>query len=314
MSYIEIENIYKSFDKKTVLSNVSLSIETGDRFGLIGPNGAGKTTLIDIITAIIGADSGTVTVNGDTIPHNLVEIRKQIGFVPQEIALLDSLNARNNLEYFGGLYGLSGTLLKERIDEALKAVGLEDTGKKKVNKFSGGMKRRLNIACAILHHPKFLILDEPTVGVDPQSRNKIFEFILEMNEKHNTTILYTSHYMEEVENLCNKIFIIDEGKEIAYGSKEEIKSLVQDNIKWVLEVSNIQSSNFTDKLSNMVNGVLQVSEDNNSYHLVVDSESFRSNDLLNFLQEENIEFISLSKEEISLEEAFLQLTGKTLRD
>ena len=314
MSYVEIRNIYKSFEKTDALANVSFDIKEGDRFGLIGPNGAGKTTLIDIMTGIVREDSGSVTIDGNVIPNNLVEVRSQIGYVPQEIALMEHLNAKNNLEYFGGLYGLSGKLLKERIAEALEVVGLSDTNKKKVKEFSGGMKRRLNIAAAVLHRPKFLILDEPTVGVDPQSRNKIFEFIIQLNKEQGTTILYTSHYMEEVEALSNTVFILDEGEQVAYGTQAEIKSMVQEELKWVLEVNLKQGEGFGQRVEINVPGIIQVTEENTEYHLVVDSEVFKSNDLLAFLQAENTEFVSLAKQDISLEDAFLQLTGKTLRD
>lgn len=314
MSYVEIKNIYKTFKKKEALSNVSFDIKEGDRFGLIGPNGAGKTTLIDIMTGIIHADSGDVTIDSNTIPNNLVGIREQIGFVPQEIALLEALDAKSNLEYFGGLYGLSGKVLKERITESLATVGLSDVGKKKVKEFSGGMKRRLNVAAAVLHRPKFLILDEPTVGVDPQSRNHIFEFILNMNKEYGTTILYTSHYMEEVEAICNRVFILDEGKQVAYGTQAEIKALVQDKVKWRLETALKKDEAFNNRLSTEVPGISQVTEENTEYHLLVDPDIFNSHDLLAFLREEDVEIVSLAKEQISLEEAFLELTGKRLRD
>lgn len=314
MSYVEIKNIYKTFKKKEALANVSFEIKEGERFGLIGPNGAGKTTLIDIMTGILHADSGTVTIDANTIPNNLVDIREQIGFVPQEIALLEALDAKSNLEYFGGLYGLSGKVLKERITESLATVGLSDVGKKKVKEFSGGMKRRLNVAAAVLHRPKFLILDEPTVGVDPQSRNHIFEFILNMNKEYGTTILYTSHYMEEVEAICNRVFILDEGKQVAYGTQAEIKALVQDKVKWRLETAMKKDEAFNNRLSTEVPGISQVTEENTEYHLLVDPDIFNSHDLLAFLREEDVEIVSLAKEQISLEEAFLELTGKRLRD
>ena len=313
MSYVEINNIYKSYGKDQVLNNVSFSIESGECFGLIGPNGAGKSTLIDIITGLEPFNSGEISVGDNSVPKELEKVRQQIGLVPQEIALMQELNAKANLEYFGGLYGLSGKLLKERIEEALEVVGLTEHTKKAVKTFSGGMQRRLNIAAAILHHPQFLILDEPTVGVDPQSRNKIFEFIKYMNREYGTTVLYTSHYMEEVEALCDRLFILDAGQRIGYGTQEEIKQLVQDTVKWHIELEQ-SPLDFAVTLSTDLKGVQQVVNDNNAFHLIVDPVEFTTKELMNLINGHNLELTTLSKEALSLEEAFLQLTGKTLRD
>lgn len=313
MSYVEIKNIYKNYGENQVLENVSFEIEAGERFGLIGPNGAGKSTLIDIMTGLTPYNSGEIAIDGNNVPKDIVTIRKQIGLVPQEIALMQELNAPSNLEYFGGLYGLSGQTLKDRIEEALEIVGLADQKKKAVKHFSGGMQRRLNIAAGILHRPKFLILDEPTVGVDPQSRNKIFEFIKYMNEEYRTTVLYTSHYMEEVEALCERLFILDDGKQIGYGSQEEIKQLVQDHVKWLIELDQVPLG-IEEKLAEELSGVEQVIVENNEMHLIVDPIAFKTRQLMNFLMDNQLELVTLQKEDLSLEEAFLQLTGKTLRD
>lgn len=312
MSYVEIKNIYKNYGKEKVLDNVSFEIENGECFGLIGPNGAGKSTLIDIIVGLTPYNSGQVQVNQKKVPEDIVEIRKRIGLVPQEIALMQELNARANLEYFGGLYGLSGKTLKNRIDEALEVVGLADQLKKAVKTYSGGMQRRLNIAAGILHRPELLILDEPTVGVDPQSRNKIFEFIKYMNQEYNTTVLYTSHYMEEVEALCDRLFILDNGKQIGYGTKDEIKQMVQDNVKWYIELE--QAPLGFEKHLESLNGVQQVGHEQDSFHLIVDPIDFNTNKLITLLSQHKIELVTLNKESLSLEEAFLQLTGKSLRD
>lgn len=313
MSYIEIRNVYKNYGKNEVLTNVSFEIEKGERFGLIGPNGAGKSTLIDMMTGLTPMNSGEIYIDNKRVPTDMVEIRKRIGLVPQEIALMQELNAPSNLEYFGGLYGLSGQTLKNRIEEALEAVGLSDQRKKSVKHFSGGMQRRLNIAAGILHRPEFLILDEPTVGVDPQSRNKIFEFIKHMNEEYGTTVLYTSHYMEEVEALCERLFILDNGKRIGYGSQEEIKQLVEDHVKWLIEVEQLPIG-LEKKLQESLNGVEQVIVENNQLHLIVDPLVFKTQELMGFISKNELELKMLQKEALSLEEAFLQLTGKTLRD
>jgi ABC-2 type transport system ATP-binding protein len=313
MSYVEIKNVYKNYGKQQVLGNISFEIESGERFGLIGPNGAGKSTLIDVMTGLTPLNSGEIYIDGKKVPNNIVEIREKIGLVPQEIALMQELNAPSNLEYFGGLYGLSGDRLKNRIEEALEIVGLEDQKKKPVKNFSGGMQRRLNIAAGILHRPELLILDEPTVGVDPQSRNKIFEFIKYMNEEYKTTVLYTSHYMEEVEALCERLFILDNGEQVGYGAQEEIKQLVQDNVKWLIELEQLPLD-LDKELESELNGVEQIVTENNKLHLIVDPLEFNTQQLMNQLTARNLELTTLKKEELSLEEAFLQLTGKTLRD
>lgn len=313
MSYIEVKNVFKKFGKREVLNNVSMTIEEGERFGLIGPNGAGKSTLIDILTGLTPMDSGTVLIDGMDIQKDTTKIRQQLGLVPQELALLEQINAKDNLEYFGSLYNLDRVTLKQRIEEALDVTGLNDHLKKPVKTFSGGMKRRLNIAAAMLHHPKFLILDEPTVGVDPQSRNKIFEFVKFMNESYGTTVLYTSHYMEEIENLTQRLFILDQGKQIAYGSQEEIKAMVQDTVKWIVECEDIPSQVKT-KISQQVTGIQHLHQDLNRLELIVDPSVFDSNKLFHTISQEGLELTSLYKETLSLEEAFLQLTGKTLRD
>lgn len=311
MSQVLINHIFKSFGQKKALDNVSFQIEEGEIFGLIGPNGAGKSTLIDIIVGLQKADAGEVEVDGLRVPEDISKIRTQLGLVPQEIALIPDLAAKPNLQYFGGLYGLTGKTLNKKVGEALDLVGLKDD-KKPVKKFSGGMKRRLNLAAAIMHRPRFLILDEPTVGVDPQSRHRIFEFIKNMNAEHGTTVLYTSHYMEEVEALCPRIFIIDRGREVAYGSQEEIKQMVEDSVKWVLDLGRVPAG-FTKKLKALT-GMKEVIQEGQTFHLLVDSFNFETDQLLDLIRKENLELQGLSKEVLSLEEAFLQLTGKSLRD
>jgi len=313
MSYVEIRNVYKNYGKSQILENISFEIEQGERFGLIGPNGAGKSTLIDVMTGLTPLNAGEIYIDGKKVPNDIVKIREQIGLVPQEIALMQELNAPSNLEYFGGLYGLSGQTLRDRIDEALDIVGLADEQDKTVKKFSGGMQRRLNIAAGILHRPQLLILDEPTVGVDAQSRNKIFEFIKYMNEEYNTTVLYTSHYMEEVEALCERLFILDDGEQVGYGSQEEIKQLVQDNVKWLIELEQLPLG-LENELQEELNGVEQVVLENNELHLIVDPLEFKTQQLMNQIMEKDLELTTLRKEELTLEESFLQLTGKTLRD
>lgn len=312
MSQVVISDIYKQFNQKTVLDNVSFEIESGEIFGLIGPNGAGKSTLIDIMMGLQRADGGQVFIDSYEVPKQVVAVREQVGLVPQEIALLEQVSARENLEYFGYLQNMSGQKLKDAVDWCLEAVELKDEKKKKVSQFSGGMQRRLNFAVALLNQPKLLILDEPTVGVDPQSRRKIFDTVRHLNQEYGTTILYTSHYMEEVEALCDRIFILDNGQQVAYGSQNQIKMMVQDKVKWLVEV--VQPTlDLAEKLSN-IEGVHQVVEEATSYHLIVDPLVFKTHELLTNLQQESVEIKTLQREDLSLEEAFIQLTGKTLRD
>lgn len=311
MSMIKVSNITKRFNDKLVLDNINFEIEKGEIFGLIGPNGAGKSTLINIMTTLIDATNGSVEIGGYDIKKNPIEAKSLIGLVPQELALFEEMNAYDNLQFFGSLYGLSRKVLKQRIEEALQVTGLSDHRKQKVKKFSGGMKRRLNIAAAIMHHPQILIMDEPTVGVDPQSRNHIFEFIRHMNQQNNTTIIYTSHYMEEIEELCSKVFIIDLGKEIAYGSKEQIKSLSAEQTKVILNV-NHSNANIVLHLKQL-NGVVAVDEMSNQLSLTI-NQSFKLASVITTLEEANVQLQSISYEQPRLEDVFLWLTGKSLRD
>ncbi|MCQ4923285.1 ABC transporter ATP-binding protein [Tissierella carlieri] len=312
MNIIEVKNISKKFEDKLVLDNISFSVETGDIFGLIGPNGAGKSTLINIMTGLLDANKGSITIGGFDIKKESIKAKEFLGLVPQELALMETVSAHDNLEFFGSLYGLKGKLLKERINYALDITGLTEKRKDKVKKFSGGMKRRLNLAAAIMHEPKILILDEPTVGIDPQSRNHIFEFIKGINKEKNTTILYTSHYMEEVEYLCNNIFIIDEGKEIAYGSKKTVKSMISNNNKVNLRIDNINK----DLINNikLINGVVDCENSHDEINLLVEGNSFKLEPLLKVLESNKSAIKSINVDEPNLEEVFLALTGKKLRD
>lgn len=312
MNIIEVNNINKKFDDRIVLDNISFIVEEGDIFGLIGPNGAGKSTLINIMTGLLDANNGNITIGGFDVKKNPIKAKEFLGLVPQELALMETISAYDNLEFFGSLYGLKGRLLKERINYALNITGLTEKRKDKVKKFSGGMKRRLNLAAAIMHEPKILILDEPTVGIDPQSRNHIFEFIKGVNKEKNTTVIYTSHYMEEVEYLCNNIFIIDEGREIAYGAKKTVKSMISNNNKVNLRVDNLNK----DLLSNikLIIGVLNCEASHDEINLLVEEDKFRLEPLLKILETNNSTIKSINVDEPNLEEVFLALTGKKLRD
>ena len=311
MSIVEVKNVTKRFNDKLVLDNVSYSVNEGEIFGFIGPNGAGKSTLINIMTSLLVPDSGTIKICGYDILKEPIKAKEFIGYVPQDLALMEELTAYDNLEFFGALYGLSGKLLKERIAEALKVTGLEDTKKKKVKKFSGGMKRRLNIAVAILHHPKVLILDEPTVGVDPQSRNYIFSFIKNICKEWGSTVIYTSHYMEEIEELCNRVFIMDLGKEVAYGEREQIKASVFSNNKIIIETQNVDAETVIEL--NKIEGVEKILESDSVLTLTIGS-NFKLANVLSILEKDSVNIKKISYEDVKLEDVFLALTGKNLRD
>ncbi len=309
---IEIKDVTKSYGRHKVLQNVSFEIMEGELFGLLGPNGAGKSTLIDILTGIQSMDSGEIFINGKSIKTDKVEIRKHLGLVPQDIALLEELNAVDNLEYFGGLYGLAGQELKSQIEKLLEVAGLTDKKKEKVKNYSGGMKRRLNIAVAMLHNPSILILDEPTVGVDAQSRQHIFDYIQSLAEQ-GTTILYTSHYMEEIETLCKRVFILDLGEEVAYGTKEEVKKLVGHTQTVALTLDRVPAG-FDEVLKNSENGIQFVTVDGQDMELTIDQTIFSMMKLIEQVEQAQLVIKSVNVKETTLEEAFLQLTGKTLRD
>lgn len=310
MVAIEVSNITKRFNDKLVLDNINFKVEKGEIFGLIGPNGAGKSTLINIITGLIDEDAGKVVVFGDDFKKNTLKIKSKLGLVPQNLALIKEMTAQDNLEYFGAFYGLSGKLLKERVKEALDIIGLTDRRKDKAKTFSGGMLRRLNLGIAIMHHPEILILDEPTVGVDPQSRNYIFEYLKKINKDLGTTIIYTSHYMEEIESLCNKIFIIDLGKEIAYGTRREIISL--NNQNETVELTLDDKENEIEKIREIldlenVEFIDDVYKFNNIKNLKID-------EIIDKIHARGLKIRGINIREPKLEEVFLKLTGKSLRD
>lgn len=311
MSIVKVSNVTKRFNDKLVLDNISFEIEEGEIFGLIGPNGAGKSTLINIMTTLVEATNGSVEIGGYDIVKQPIEAKSLIGLVPQELALMEEMTAYDNLLFFGSLYGLSYKVLKERINEALMATGLMDRKKEKVKKFSGGMKRRLNIAAALMHHPRILIMDEPTVGVDLQSRNHIFEFTKKICKERNTTVIYTSHYMEEIEELCSKVFIMDLGKEIASGSQEQIKSLSGEQTKVILTVGHL-SGEIVLKLRGL-EGVSLVTEEGNQVTLTINKD-FKLTSAIALLESYSSQLQGIRYEEPRLEDVFLWLTGKSLRD
>lgn len=311
MVLLEVKNLVKRYKDFLAVDNLNIEIEEGEILGFLGPNGAGKTTTISAITGMSKLDSGEIKIFGLDMKNHEKEIKKQIGVVPQDIAVYEDLTAYENLDYFGRLYGLKGAELKSRINEALEFVNLVDKAKDYPKSFSGGMKRRLNIACAIVHRPKLIIMDEPTVGIDPQSRNYILNSIRKLNEM-GSTIIYTSHYMEEVEELCTRILIIDHGRIIAKGTKDELKSLAAVNEKIDLELSGV---NYTiiEKIKKM-DDVTECNLNGNKLNIIAKKNSNILGRVLETILQNNVEILSLNVEKPTLESVFLTLTGRTLRD
>ncbi|WP_208585624.1 ABC transporter ATP-binding protein [Gracilibacillus suaedae] len=309
---LETINVSKSFKGKKAVQDVNLYLDKGESVGLLGPNGAGKSTTISMISTLIKPTSGEIKLNGVNTVNKPRDIRKVLGVVPQELALYQELSAYENLKFFGSIYKLKGKELEDSIQYALEIVGLKDRQKDLVKTFSGGMKRRVNIAAALLHKPQILILDEPTVGIDPQSRNHILETVRSLNETDGTTILYTSHYMEEVEQLCDRVYIMDHGEVIAAGSKAELLSILssEDTIK--LELSMIDE-NFVEKVK-MLEGVRKVEAASSQLKIISKKGSNLISELVYLADSHQIQLLNYQTETPSLEDVFLHLTGRTLRD
>ena len=310
MHDILIKNITKRYDDKLALDNVSLEIKPGEIFGLLGPNGAGKTTLIHILCGLIPMDSGEVFVGGTSVKKDPERIKSLIGFVPQEIVLFDNLSVNDNLDYFGRLYGLGGATLKQRMEEALKIAELSERRKDKVKKLSGGMKRRLNLACAIMHQPDILVLDEPTVGVDPQSRNHILESVRKMNRERKMTVVYTSHYMEEVEALCDRLMILDLGKELVSGTKTEILRTITSEGTMMIR-SDAMPSDIASIMSE-IEGVKKATVQEDVLEIIFGDNC--EENIMHALLKSNVRIKTITMEEPNLETVFLSITGKALRD
>lgn len=308
---IEIKQLVKKYKNHEVVKGIDLDIKEGEIFGLLGPNGAGKTTTISMIVGILKVTSGSIKIFGKDINKNSSEIKKNIGCVPQELAFFESMNAYDNVTYWGRMYGLSGKELKKAVQETLEHTGLWDRRKDKASNFSGGMKRRLNIACAIVHKPKILFMDEPTVGVDPQSRNSVLESIKELN-KNGTTVVYTSHYMEEVQSICDRVAIMDFGTIIALGTIDElVANTVKDECVEV-EIANLDEK-ICDDIKSM-NGVKCCEREDNILNIHVDPNVLSAINFLETLITKKLTIKAINVEKPNLEAVFLSLTGKKLRD
>ncbi|WP_028611175.1 ABC transporter ATP-binding protein [Paenibacillus harenae] len=313
MSLVAFREVVKKYDTVLTVNHLTFTIEEGEIFGLLGPNGAGKSTAISMLSGLLDLSGGEIMVDGYSIRKQPLEVKRRIGLVPQELAIYESLTARENVTFFAKLYGLRGKLLQERADEALQFVGLRERAKDKPSTFSGGMKRRLNIACAIMHRPKLIIMDEPTVGIDPQSRNHILESVRELN-RLGSTVIYTSHYMEEVETICSRVGILDQGKLIACGTKEELKRQAGQEEKLIFEID--RRSDLTMQEMKAHPSVKELAESDNGRTVEVTVKESPSilQDLLFIMQKHGITLRKLSRIEPNLESLFLQMTGRTLRD
>lgn len=308
---VKIENLVKRYQELVALDHFNLTIEEGEIFGLLGPNGSGKTTTINCILSLLAFDKGTIEVFGKEMRPDSYDLKRQIGVVMQNVAVFDELTVYENIDYFCGLYIRDKALRRQYVEDAIEFVGLQEFRKFYPRKLSGGLLRRLNIACGIAHKPKLIILDEPTVAVDPQSRNKILEGIQELN-RQGATIIYTSHYMEEVEQICTRIAIMDKGKNLAIGTNEELKRMIKK--------SEIISINILDLLPEQLTAirelkhVYEVTFENHCLKVLCSGGKHNLPRILEYLQSQDISFGRVYSELPTLNDVFLEITGKELRD
>ena len=308
---VHIENLVKRYGELTALNHLNLDIREGEIFGLLGANGSGKTTAINCMLSLLKYEKGQIEIFGEPMRPDNYQVKKQIGIVLQNVAVFDELTVQENIDYFCGLYIGDKKKRKELVENAIHFVGLEDYRKMRPKKLSGGLLRRLNIACGIAHKPRLIILDEPTVAVDPQSRNKILEGIKQLNEQ-GSTIIYTSHYMEEVEQICTRVAIMDHGRIIASGTKDELKQMIKTGETITIEAVILEENNL--KEIRELEHVFDIQYRNQI--LTVRCTRARHNliRILNYLQNQDIAFGRVFSEMPTLNDVFLEITGKQLRD
>ena len=308
---IEVKNLVKKYKEVTAINDLSFDVKEGEILGLLGPNGSGKSTTMNCILSLLNYSKGTIKIFGKEMEPDSYDIKSKIGVIFQDVAVFNELTVYQNIEYFCGLYVKDKETRKKYVEDAIKLVGLEEFTKFYPKKLSGGLLRRLNIACGIAHKPKLIFLDEPTVAVDPQSRNNILDGIKKLRD-NGATIVYTTHYMEEVEILCDRVIIIDKGHVIASGTTDELKGLAKIDEKVTVEVSNLEE-NYIEKLKEFKN-VDEVTYDGNV--LVVTFKEGKNNivDMVEFLKKEDIKYNKIDSERSTLNDVFLELTGKELRD
>lgn len=308
---IEIENLTKSYGKFKAVDDLSVYVEKGKIFGLLGPNGSGKSTTINCILSLLNFENGSIKIFGEEMQPDRYDIKSKIGVVFQDVAVFDELTVYENINYFCGLYIKDKKIRAQYVEDAINLTGLEEFKKFRPKQLSGGLLRRLNIACGIAHKPELIFLDEPTVAVDPQSRNSILEGIKELNKK-GVTIVYTTHYMEEVEQLCNRIAILDKGKVIAIGTKEDLKELTTMGEKITIEIESLDEAIISD-LKTMEN-IIDVKYEEGILFVTYKKGEDNLEKMISFLKENNVKYAKIFSELPTLNDVFLELTGKELRD
>ena len=315
MALVEIHNLVKRYteDGPNAVDDISFEIREGEIFSLLGPNGAGKTTTISMVSTLLHPTSGTATVNGYNVQSNPMAVRRSIGVVPQELALYSELSARENLRFWGEMQGLGGPSLQEEIEEKLELMDLTDRAKDRVDTFSGGMKRRLNLAVGLLGNPPLVMLDEPTVAIDPQSRRYILDYVKDLNKK-GTSVLYTTHYMEEAQELSDRIGIIDHGKLIAIGTLGELTQMVGEHEMLGLELYQSEGGQTLADAVAALDGVHQASARDGEVVLNVDSAEATLPQVLSKANALDLNIRNIEIREPNLETVFLHLTGRALRD
>lgn len=308
---VKVENLVKRYKELIAVDHFNLEIREGEILGLLGPNGSGKTTTINCILSLLSYDKGTIEVFGKEMQPDSYDSKRKIGVVMQNVAVFDALNVYDNIDYFCGLYIKDKQLRRQYVEEAIEFVGLSDYKKFYPKKLSGGLLRRLNIACGIAHKPKLIFLDEPTVAVDPQSRNRILEGILELN-RQGATIVYTSHYMEEVEQICTRIAIMDKGKNLATGTTDELKQMIKKKEIISIEILDISDEDIL-ALKELKN-VYDVTSENHKLTILCNNGKHNLIHILDYLQTKNLSFGRVYSELPTLNDVFLEMTGKELRD
>jgi ABC-2 type transport system ATP-binding protein len=310
---LEVKNLVKKYGENTAVHGISFEIQEGEIFSLLGPNGAGKTTTISILSTLFSPTSGEATIGGHSITREPMAVRNLIGVVPQELALYDDLTARENLNFWGQMYGLSGKTLKTRVDEVLEQIGLADKARSRIKTYSGGMKRRVNIGVGLLHKPRVLFMDEPTVGIDPQSRRAILDSVKDLN-RQGMTVLYTTHYMEEAEELSDRVGIIDHGELIALGTQAELNRQVGENDTLVLHIDDSHNGVLLAQAVRSVRGVMKADVTDHTVAVITPQAEEIMAPVILKANELGTKIRSVDIQEPNLEAVFLHLTGRALRD